>query len=132
MTMKKKGSMGLTFLVILISFSYVSANGMDMEGMDNSGMEMGTNMVPFHIAEILMAIVAAVLVSNVITATGQKDVFIYIPIAMVLFALGSVVAYSPHLGMMSSPDAAIGSTTLSIIAMAFLGVSFYKWKKMLG
>lgn len=124
----KKKFLALFFVAALVSLGSASGDEMAM----TSGMGMGVNMVPFHIAEILIAIAVSVLVLNVITATGQKNVFIYLPIGMALFAAASVVGYSPHLGFLQVHEAELGAVALNTVGLALMGVSFYKWKNLLG
>jgi uncharacterized membrane protein len=93
---------------------------------------MGVSMVPFHIAEIVTAIFVDLLVWKVINETGQKNIFIYLVYAMMFFVIGSIVGYSPHLGWMQDHNAALGEVILNTFALALMGLSFYKWRKMLG
>jgi hypothetical protein len=132
MVILKKGFLTLVFLAALAGMGPASADTAHDTGMSGEMSSMGSTMVPFHIAEIIIALVTAGLVWNVINATGQRNVFIYLAVAMGFFAAGSVAGYSPHLGWLHDHNAELAEVTLNTIGLALIALSFYKWKKMLG
>ncbi|NJD53825.1 MAG: hypothetical protein FIB07_13270 [Candidatus Methanoperedens sp.] len=119
---------GLTVMVILMFLiGSVYAQGMSTDGTEDES----SLILYFHIAQVIIAIIVAKFVIDVIEATGQKDVFIFIPIAMGIFIVSAVIRYLPHLSNFSEADAELYNLILNSLAMVSMGVSFYKWRKML-
>ncbi len=115
-------------LVMIFVFSVGSVYG---EEMSAGGTAESSLILYFHFAQVIVAILVAKFVIDVIQATGQKDIFIFIPIAMGIYVLSAIVQYLPHLSIFSEADAELYSVILNSLANVSLGTSFYKWRKML-
>lgn len=126
MSKLRKMFTGLAFLLVLMFFTGpVYAEEKHVEN------EEEMSVIYFHLAQVILSLVVALFVLKVTKATGQESIFIYIPIGMIFFIISAIVGYLPHLSTMSEHTSELYVLSLNTIALGLIGISFYKWEKML-
>ena len=115
----------LFFAALVNSFAIVFADmPMDFSGKDAYATTMGKIMVPFHIAQIIISAIITIYVFIIIRNTGQLSTFIYLFIAMIIFAVASIISYLPHVGIMEDMYSQITRLILTTISLALIGITF--------
>ncbi len=97
---------------------------MDVYGKDADFTTMERIMVPFHIAQIVISLMVSLYVFILIRHTGQLSTLIYLLIAMMLFAVSSIVSYLPHAGIIHDLYAQITRLALNTLSLILIAVTF--------
>lgn len=115
--------------MIIPSILFLIMNFVFVLGANGTMMPFG--MIPLHILQIIVAVFVGAMVWIVIERTGQMKIFVYIPIAMLLFLVSAIFAFAPHFGWVSDDISHYSVVIFETIGLILLGVSFYLWKRML-
>lgn len=147
--MLKKSLVLLIFITIFISsFGVVFAQLHADEHGDDEGHEIEEetvlglghegqhriNQIAYTITAII-SIVVVIISIMLIKATGQTDKFTLISIGFAFFALQSILSFLFWItegNIFSSEFQMMQIGLFNLITVLFIGIAFYKWKKMLG